>query len=133
MKNLKVSLYIALLLALPGIASAQSQIINNSTGSTLKSLIGNVISLINLIVPMLSAAAIAFFFYGLFRYVMNVGGSKGHRQGVEAIQFGLLAMLAIFMFWGLIRFIRSALLPGTGLTPAQEVQQGLAVPPQPFH
>jgi hypothetical protein len=124
MKNLKVYIFTALTFMLPAVAIAQSQIINNSTGNTLKSVITNVISLINLIVPVLSAAAIAFFFYGLFKYVSSAGGSKGHRQGVQAIQFGLLSMFVIFMFWGVIRFIRAALLPGTGLTPAQELQQG---------
>lgn len=83
------------------------------TGPTLASLISQVISLVNLLIPLLAGIALVTFFLGIIRYIWAAGDSHAKANGREIIIWGLVALFVIFSIWGIINLACDSLL-GTG-------------------
>jgi hypothetical protein len=81
-----------------------------SSSSTFAGAIGWVISLINLVLPVLTLFALVLFMYSGYRYVAKAGdsGGKGHER--EALFWGIIALFVIVSVWGLVRFMCATLL-----------------------
>jgi len=88
------------LFLLPLIASAQ-------TPSNLTTLIAFVGDTLNRIIPVLIAAAVVVFFWGLIRYILSSG--KSHKQGKNIMIAGLLGLFIMVSFWGIIRLMQNTL------------------------
>lgn len=73
------------------------------TTFTLGDLVLKTIGLINLVLPVLFALAIVFFFWSLVRYVTQAGEGGGEVRG--QILWGLLALFVIFTVWGLVNIL----------------------------
>ncbi len=97
---MKKALTAATLFALPLVASAQ-------TPSNLTTLIQFVGDTLNRIIPVLIAAAVVVFFYGLIKYILNAG--KGHEEGRKVMIAGLLGLFIMVSFWGIIRLMQNTL------------------------
>lgn len=96
---MKKALATLTLFALPMVAFAQTP--NNLT--TLISFAGDVL---NRIIPLLIAAAVLVFFWGLIKYI---GGGKGIGEGKNIMIAGLVGLFIMVSFWGLIRLMQNTL------------------------
>ncbi len=111
----KTALITFLTLLLPAVASAQVSG-NNLTG--LLNLTGDVL---NRLIPILIAAALVIFFWGLVRYVLKAGGEGGDGRGIMIA--GLTALFIMVSVWGIVRLAQNTL----GVTD----QSGIAIPQVP--
>ncbi|HEY6021746.1 MAG TPA: hypothetical protein VIY48_18310 [Candidatus Paceibacterota bacterium] len=94
-----ISAAAATLFALPLIAAAQ-------TPSNLTTLISFVGDTLNRVIPVLIAAAVVVFFWGLVKYIL---GGKGLKAGKNIMIAGLLALFIMVSFWGIIRLMQNTL------------------------
>lgn len=72
---------------------------------TFQTLVGNLIRLINSIIPLLVTLAIVLFFWGLINYIYRSGDKKGHSRGIEMLRWGLLAIFVLMSLWGILRLL----------------------------
>jgi hypothetical protein len=114
----KLSIFGASFLALvPAIASAQV------AGNNLQSLIRFAGDILNMLIPLLIAAALVAFFWGLVRYVWG-GGSEGHDQGRNIMIAGIVALFVMVSVWGIVRLAQNTLgISSGGALPAPSVPQ----------
>ena len=82
----------------------------STTGLTFAQLVNGILGVANTLIPILIALALIAFFVGLIRYIYNSGSSNSHTEGRELIQWGLIAIFVLVCVWGLVDFIRVALL-----------------------
>ena len=71
-------------------------------GSTLSSAVYQLISLVNVITPLLGGIALLIFFWGIIKYVWASGDSHAKTNGREFIVWGLVALFVIFSVWGIL-------------------------------
>ncbi len=76
---------------------------------TLATLVGQIIGLINTIIPVLMGAALVLFFVGVIRYVYQSGDAHGHTEGKELFMWGLIALFILASVWGILAVMRQAL------------------------
>lgn len=96
---MKKALAAATLFALPLVAAAQ-------TPSNLTTLIAFVGDTLNRLIPLLIAAAVVVFFWGLVKYIL---GGKGIKTGKNIMIAGLLGLFVMVSFWGIIRLMQNTL------------------------
>jgi len=85
------------LLALPALASAASLFDTLSLFNTfLNALIGLFITL-----------AIVVFFWGLIKYLWDVGGSEDKSEGLQIMMYGVIAIFVMVSIWGIIRLLQN--------------------------
>lgn len=77
---------------------------------TFKDIVWKFIDLINGIIPLLAAIAVAVFFMGLIRYIYQTGDAKGHGPGKDFILWGLVALLVLFSLGGILTLLKRVLL-----------------------
>jgi hypothetical protein len=111
----KIALISSLLFALPAIAFAQAL-------QPVKNLIAAVGGILNMLIPVLIALALVFFFWGLIQYIRNSG--EGHADGIKTMTAGLVALFIMVSVWGIINLAQGALgVSGTGTVVIPQVQQ----------
>lgn len=101
-------------LGAPLYALAQNRapaIVVGRTNVTFASLVVVFVGLFNKLAVVAATAAIAFFFWGLVRYITNAGDSKGRVTGRQAIIWGLAGLFLIFALAGVLNFLQQALVP----------------------
>lgn len=83
---------------------------------TLGGVIGNVIGLINQMIPVLFALALVFFMWGCVKYIMSAGGEGGGHgtNPRDLIVWGLVSLFVIFSVWGILQVMCATLL-GNGM------------------
>lgn len=102
----------------PAIAFAQ---LSGGVGDT-SSLVSWLISAFNIASGLILAAAVVFFLWGVFQYVMGAGDEGAQEKGRAHIINGIIGIAVMVSVWGLVNFfIRSAGLSNT-------VQQAPALP-----
>lgn len=89
-----------ILFAAPLIASAQAL-------TPLKQLVSSVGSILNLLIPVLIAAAIVVFFWGLVMYIRSSG--EGHGEGRNVMIAGILSLFIMVSIWGLVNLVQNSL------------------------
>jgi hypothetical protein len=82
-----------------------------TTGLSFAGLVGQLVGLINAVIPVLGGIALLIFFWGLVRYIYNSGDAHGHGEGKELIIWGLIALFVLFSVWGIINIFKTALFP----------------------
>ena len=96
------------LYALPVVVFAQGQDL-----APIKRLVRAVGEILNMLIPVLIAAAVVVFFFGLVKYIW--GSGKGHEQGRKVMIAGIVALFIMVSVWGIVRLVQNAL----GVTPDQ--------------
>ncbi len=94
----KTAFISAALFALPLIASAQAL-------QPIKNLIVAVGGILNMLIPVLIAAALVVFFYGLVQYIRNPEISEGKNVMIA----GILSLFIMVSVWGLVNLAQNAL------------------------
>ena len=59
-----------------------------------------------MLIPVLIAAALVVFFWGLVKYIW--GGGKGHDAGRNTMIAGILSLFIMVSIWGLVNLAQSA-------------------------
>jgi hypothetical protein len=83
-----------------------------TSGATFSSIVQDLVGLINLMVGVLAPLALVVFFYGLAKYVYNVGDSHGHKEARETILWSLVALFVLFSVWGILALMNEAFFGG---------------------
>lgn len=96
MKKLALTLGI---LALPVVTFAQQL-------DNLKTLVGSIGEIIDLIIPILFAVALLGFFYGLVSYIF--GAEQNKDQAKKTMIWGVVALFVMASVWGLVKFLGDA-------------------------
>ncbi len=90
------------LFALPLFAFAQAL-------QPLRNLVVAVGSILNLLIPVLIAAALVVFFWGLVQYIRKSGGEEGAGSGRGTMIAGLISLFIMVSVWGIINLAQNAL------------------------
>ena len=101
----KTALIASALFALPFFAAAQS---GGNLGNILN-LVGSVGQIVQYIIPILVGVAIAFFFWGLIKYIREPEKADGKKIMIA----GILSLFIMVSLWGIIQFAQSSLLGST--------------------
>lgn len=65
--------------------------------------------LIKLVMPMVFALAVLFFFWGIAKFILKAGDSKAKEEGRNIMIWGVIALFVLVSFWGIIGFIQKQL------------------------
>lgn len=102
----KTALISLAIFAFPLIAAAQAL-------QPIKNLIVAVGGILNMLIPVLIAAALVVFFWGLVKYIW--GGGKSADSGRKTMIAGILSLFIMVSIWGLVNLVQNALgVNGTG-------------------
>lgn len=86
-------------LALPFVAFAQGL-------ENVKTLVGSIGDVVNLLIPIVFAIALLVFFWGLVKYIFGKGEDK--EQAKKTMIYGVIALFVMAAVWGLVAWIGSA-------------------------
>src|SRR3990167_10734729 len=100
MKIMKKALIVGVSFLLPIMASAQLQNIETNIVTP----IGRII---NLLIPIVFALALLFFFWGLAQYILASGDASKLEEGRNKMVWGVVALFVMASVWGLVRFIQT--------------------------
>lgn len=89
-----------LMLALPMVAAAQQL-------QPIRNFIAAVGSILNMLIPVLIAAALVFFFIGLVKYIREPG--KTGEAGRAIMTAGLVSLFIMVSVWGIVALAQNAL------------------------
>jgi uncharacterized membrane protein YozB (DUF420 family) len=111
--RMKKTAYLSLaLFAFPFIASAQAL-------QPVKNLIVAVGGILNMLIPILIAAAVVFFFYGLVQYIRKPEIAEGRNTMIA----GILSLFIMVSIWGLVNLAQNSLgVSGSGSIQVPQVQ-----------
>jgi TRAP-type C4-dicarboxylate transport system permease small subunit len=93
---------IGALLLVPTIAGAQEL-------DNVRRLIESVRDIIDILIPLVAALALLYFFWGLAKFILNSGNEEAQTEGKNIMIWGIVALFVIVSVWGLVRFVGSAL------------------------
>lgn len=93
--------------------------------TSLQTLIRAIGNLLNLLIPILAAAALLVFLWGVAKFIFKLGGSeKATEEGRNAMVWGLIALFVLASVWGIVFFFQRSLnLPGAqrGILPSRSI------------
>lgn len=115
---MKKTAYISLaLFALPLLASAQAL-------TPLANLVVSTGRILNLLIPVLIAAALVVFFWGLVQYIRHPEGGEHGAGGKDIMIAGLVSLFIMVSVWGIIALAQNALgVQGNATVVVPQVQQ----------
>ena len=73
-----------------------------------------VLPIVNIVIALLSAVAVAVFFVGLVRYVASAAGAQEKVQGRMLIFWGILALFVMACIYGILTILKITFFPGGG-------------------
>ncbi|MBX4198283.1 pilin [Candidatus Parcubacteria bacterium] len=98
---MKKLLYVSLLLA-PFVSSAEA--------TDLKSLVSDLVELVNLIIPLLFGFALVAFMWGVIKYIASTDSVK-IKEARNYIAFSIVAIAVMLSVWGLALFLKNSFFP----------------------
>ena len=103
---MKKILSVLTLSLLPAVAFAQTRTINfsNITGA-----INQIGSMINILLPIVVALALLFFFWGLAKFILASGDEDAKDEGKRIMIWGVVALFVMASVWGLVALLGSFL------------------------
>jgi amino acid transporter len=115
---MKKLLYGALLFA-PALTFAQSTGSANLTN--IENLARSIGRIINILIPIVAALALLYFFWGLAQFILHSGEDDAREKAKGQMIWGIVALFVIVAVWGLVGFIADALGLGSDVdNPAQQ-------------
>lgn len=71
-------------------------------------------ALFNQAIPYLIAIAVLFFLWGVLQYVINAADAEKRKAGQDAIIYGIIGIVVMLSFWGLVGFVQNSFGLGSG-------------------
>ncbi len=90
------------LYALPVLAFAQGQGVQLGNFNQAVTDIQNIV---DLLIPVVTALALLFFFWGLAKFILAAGDESAKDEGKRIMIWGVVALFVMAAVWGLIQFI----------------------------
>lgn len=86
---------------------------------TFATIVGNLLTIVNsTIIPLLYVLAFIYFFYGIVRYLfLESGSEQGAEKARKFILYGIIGLVVIFAFWGIVNLLVNTLVSGEGISP----------------
>lgn len=94
----------------PAIAFAQLGNVTN--------LIQSVRNIIDILIPLVAALALLYFFWGLAQFILNSADPEAQTAGKNRMIWGIVALFVIVSVWGLVRWLGDAV----GINPSNADQ-----------
>lgn len=94
--------FILALLALPAIAFAQ-------VGQGVVDIVTAVGNIVRLAVPILVTLAVAVFFWGLVKYIMNANDEGAKAEGKTLMIWGMIAIFVMVALWAILGWFQNLL------------------------
>jgi uncharacterized membrane-anchored protein len=98
---MKKALIVGASIFLPVVAGAQQL-------SNIETLVQSISRIINIIIPIVFALALLFFFWGVAQYILNSGNDEAQKEGRSKMIWGIVALFVMSAVWGLVRFLGTA-------------------------
>lgn len=95
------------LFAFPVIAFAQLAQGDPDLGN-LTTLIRSVGRIIDLLLPIVAALALLYFFWGLAKFILAAGDEEAREKGKSIMIWGIVALFVLASVWGLVSFLGTA-------------------------
>jgi cbb3-type cytochrome oxidase subunit 3 len=92
-------------------AASQQPTLQSGSGTTFAGFIGNIIGVIDALIPLLISVAMVIFFVGLIQYIYNSGDAHGHGKSKELILWGLVALFVLMSLWGILDLAKTSIFP----------------------
>ena len=99
---MKKALFALGLLAVPGVAAAQSL-------GNFEVLLQSIGRLVDIATPIVVGIALLAFFWGLATFIFSAGNDDAQKRGKTLMLWGVIALFIMVSIWGIVRFIGSAL------------------------
>jgi uncharacterized membrane protein YidH (DUF202 family) len=105
---MKTFAFVAAALVLPLVSFAQFGVIDN--------FLRNIMSFINnLLIPLIFAAALLMFIYGMYRYFIQGGDNDGDREvGQQLMIWAVVGFVLMVSIWGIVNLVAGGLQTGLG-------------------
>lgn len=82
------------------------------SASGIKDLINALSGLIDTLIAILVALALAVFIWGLVKFIWRLGGDEEEvKEGKKLMVWGIVALFVMLSVWGIVIFMQEALLP----------------------
>jgi hypothetical protein len=104
-KNMKKFIYVTMSFV-PLLASAQTAA---STVSGLGTVITSIRTVLNMLIPVLIALAVVYFFWGLVTYIRASGDEKARAAGKSQMLWGIIAIAVMVSIFGLVAWLQNTL------------------------
>jgi hypothetical protein len=62
---------------------------------------------LNALIGLFITLAIVIFFWGLIKYLWDVGGSEDKSEGLQIMMYGVIAIFVMVSIWGIIRLLQN--------------------------
>lgn len=73
--------------------------------SSIQGVLSLINGLIKIVVPILIAAAVAWFLWGVLKYIIASGDEEKRKEGKSVMVYGIIALAIMVSVWGLVRII----------------------------
>jgi len=77
---------------------------------TLTTLVQQFLTVINQLLLVLSAGALAFFMYGVFKFIISSGNTASKKVGYDAILWGAVVLVVLVCLTGIVTLLTRSLL-----------------------
>lgn len=77
------------------------------TPQNLSDLVCLFIDLITTAMPVVAGIALAVFFWGLAKFILNAGDEGGREEGKEVMKWGIVALFVMISIWGIVIFLHN--------------------------
>ena len=88
---------------------------------------------INFLIPVLLAAAVLVFFWGLVKYIANASDEAAKESGKTLMIWGMVALFVMVAFWGIIGYVSQSLNLTGDITVATPPVLDPSVSPSPLY
>lgn len=103
MKKIFAHGFFALVLFMLGAQQAMAQFTKT------QDLIRGVKGIIDLLIPIVIALALLYFFWGLAKFIRSAGSEDAREEGKQIMFWGIIAFFVIITIWGIVEFIQREL------------------------
>jgi hypothetical protein len=82
-----------------------------SSDTNFKTLVDDIVTIFNSLIPLLVGAAVVIFLYGVFVFIVksSAGNADGRKEGINLMIFGIIGIAVMVSTWGLIAFVTHSL------------------------
>ncbi len=87
----------------------------SATSATFGDVVSKVTATIALLIPVLIGVALAYFIYGVVKFIS--AGADGKKEAKDTIIYGIVGLFAIVSVWGLVKLLQTTF----NITPTERI------------
>jgi uncharacterized membrane protein YidH (DUF202 family) len=111
---MKTYIFSSLLAFVVPVTRVFAQTVSGPIGDTLT----QVLAIVQQLIPLLVAVAVLMFFWGIVKFIANMGDENARKGGKHLMVWGMIALFVMVSFWGIIGYFQESFnISGTLNTP----------------